>query len=141
MGDLGLSCRRCYPQVKMDQEAIDEIKRHFGVVSEQIRGDVRAVAEALVVFREETTRRFDEVEQRFEQVDRRFDAIAHRFEQVDRRFDEVDRKFEQVGHEFEETRSLIRLSYTELDRRVRTVETEVAELRARLERVEARQGA
>ena len=43
-----------------------------------------------------------------------------------------------VTQEFEETRSLIRLSYCELDRRVKGLETDVADLRARLERVEER---
>ena len=51
---------------------------------------------------------------------------------------DVGRRFEEVGHEFEETRALIRLSYTELDRRVRTIEPEMVDLRARLERVEGR---
>lgn len=70
----------------MDRETVDEIKRHFGVVSEQIRSDVRVVAEALDPLRTD-----------------------------------VERRFEEVGHEFEETRALIRLSHTELDRRVRTI--------------------
>jgi len=87
----------------MDRETVDEIKRHFGVVSEQLRSDVRAVAEALDVFRAD-----------------------------------VGGRFEEVGREFEETRALIRLSYTELDRRVRSIESEMAELRTRLERVEGR---
>ena len=43
-----------------------------------------------------------------------------------------------VAREFEETRGLIRLSYGELDRRVRGLESEVADLRTRLDRVEAR---
>ena len=43
-----------------------------------------------------------------------------------------------VAREFEETRALIRLSYGELERRVRTLETEMADLRERLERVEGR---
>jgi uncharacterized protein YceH (UPF0502 family) len=44
----------------------------------------------------------------------------------------------EMAQEFEETRSLIRLSYGELDRRVKSLETEVADLRTRLERVEDR---
>ena len=43
-----------------------------------------------------------------------------------------------VAREFEETRALVRLSHGELHRRVRTLETEMADLRERLERVEGR---
>jgi uncharacterized protein YceH (UPF0502 family) len=42
----------------------------------------------------------------------------------------------EVAREFEETRALVRLSYGQIDRRVRTLETEMADLRERLERVE-----
>ena len=91
------------PSDAMDQEAVDEIKRHFGVAGEQLRSDVRAVAEAVGALRTDVNRRFDE-----------------------------------AGREFEETRALIRLSYSELDRRVRTMETEMADLRTRLDRVEER---
>ena len=41
-----------------------------------------------------------------------------------------------VAREFEETRALIRLSYGQLDSRLRTLETEMADVRERLERVE-----
>ena len=29
----------------MDRETVDEIKRHFGIVAEDLRSDIRAVAE------------------------------------------------------------------------------------------------
>jgi transposase-like protein len=91
----------------MDRETVEEIKRHFGVVAEQLRSDVRAVAEG----------------QQALQAEMRRELSAVRTE---------------VARESEETRALIRLSYGEIDRRVRSLETELAELRARLERVESR---
>jgi uncharacterized protein YceH (UPF0502 family) len=87
----------------MDRETVEEIKRHFGVVAEDLRDEIRAVAEG--------------------QQDLRRELDGFRGE---------------VTREFEETRALIRLSYGELDRRVRGLESEVADLRTRLERVEAR---
>ena len=52
----------------MDPEAVDEIKRHFGVVAEGLRADVQAVAEGvqrlgdrLDDFRRETQSEFQEV--------------------------------------------------------------------------------
>jgi hypothetical protein len=44
-----------------------------------------------------------------------------------------------VRREFVETQSMIRLSYSELDRRLRDLETDVGQLKGRLERLEARQ--
>ncbi len=87
----------------MDRDTVDEIKHHFGIIAEDLRGDIRAVAEGQALLRKE--------------------LVTFR---------------EDVGHEFEETRALIRLSYAELDRRVRTLESDVAALRNRLDRVEGR---
>lgn len=87
----------------MDHETIEEVKRHFGIVAEALRSDVRAVAEGLQAHREDF--------QSFRQ---------------------------QLAGEFDDTRGIVRLSYGELDRRVRSLETEVADLRDRLERVEGR---
>ena len=87
----------------MDDQTVEEIKRHFGIVAEGVRGDIRALAEGqLEIRREMGVFRAD------------------------------------VSREFEETRALIRLSYGELDRRVKGLETEVADLRTRLERLEDR---
>lgn len=51
---------------------------------------------------------------------------------------EMNERFSEVRAEFEEVKAMIRFSYAELDRRLRTVESEVTDLRARLEKVEAR---
>jgi uncharacterized protein YceH (UPF0502 family) len=91
----------------MDRETVEEVKRHFGVVAEQLRSDLRGVAEG----------------QQALQAEMRRDLSATRTE---------------LARESDETRALIRLSYGEIDRRVRSLETEVADLRARLERVEGR---
>jgi ABC-type phosphate transport system auxiliary subunit len=91
----------------MDRETVEEIKRHFGIVVEDVRDEVRGVAEGVETLREEIRRELKDVKS-------------------------------GMAQEFEETRSLIRLSYGELDRRVKSLETEIADLRTRLERVEDR---
>jgi len=91
----------------MDRETVDEIERRFGIIAEDLRGDVRAVAEGQQALRAELHREFSSVRS-------------------------------DVARESEETRALIRLSYGELDRRVRDLETDVADLRVRLQRVEGR---
>jgi hypothetical protein len=71
----------------VDSADVTELKRHFGVVVEQVRSEVRLVAEGVSAGRAETA--------------------AFR---------------EEVRTEFEEVRAMIRLSYAELDRRLRTLE-------------------
>lgn len=87
----------------MDAETVEEIKRHFGIVAEDLRSEIRAVAEGV-------------------------QTLSAR----------VDLFETNVKAEFEEVKAMIRFSYAELDRRLRTVESEVTDLRARLEKVEAR---
>ena len=72
----------------MDRETVEEIKRHFGVVVEELGGDIRALAEGQ------------------SEIRREMDAFKA-----------------EVSREFEETRSLVRPSYGELDRRVTDLET------------------
>ena len=89
----------------MDRETVDEIKRHFGVVAEGLRTEIKIVAEAVQGVRSELV--------------------------------EFKR---DVKEEFNEVRALIRLSYGQLDQRLTSLESDVSDLRARLEKVEARLG-
>jgi hypothetical protein len=45
----------------MDRETVEEIKRHFGAVAEQLRSDVRAVAEGQQAVQAEMRREFSAV--------------------------------------------------------------------------------
>lgn len=87
----------------MDSTEVSEIKRHFGVVADALRTEIRQVAEAVSA------------------VDSRLGAFR-----------------DEVAREFEETRAMIRLSYSELDRRLRTLENGYVSLESRVERLEAR---
>lgn len=88
----------------MDQETADEIKRHFNVVAEGLRSDIRALAEGLGA----NTDRLDRLEMRFDGFENRFDGFENRFDSFENR----------VTAEFKETRAMIRLSYGELERRI-----------------------
>jgi len=92
-------------RVAMDRESIDEIKRHFGVLQEELRSDVKAVAEGQEALRDEMRR-------------------------------EISAARTEVAHEAQETRALLRLSYSELDRRVKSLESEMEDFRIRIERLE-----
>lgn len=56
----------------MDSETIDEIKRHFGIVAEDLRSEIRAVAEGQVALRDELTRDLFEFRQ---EVRAEFDEV------------------------------------------------------------------
>ena len=94
----------------MDRDTTEEIKRHFNVVAESLRGEIRTVAEGVGA----NTDRLDQIEERLDRLEAR------------------------VAEEAAETRAMIRLSFGELDRRIRSLEGDVAALRTRLERLEAR---
>jgi polyhydroxyalkanoate synthesis regulator phasin len=93
----------------MDADTVEEIKRHFGIVAEDLRSEIRAVAEGQELLREQLTSKIDGLER-------------------------------EIHSEFEEAKAMIRFSYAELDRRIHTLETEVSDLRVRLERLEALAG-
>lgn len=88
----------------MNDEQMEEIKRHFGVVAEGLEHKIQLVAEGVA--------NLDEKLERFRQ---------------------------EVTEEFKEVKSMIKFSYTELDRRMTTIEGEVSSLKSRMERLEARQ--
>jgi predicted RNase H-like nuclease (RuvC/YqgF family) len=75
---------------------------------------------------------------------RHFDVVAEglssEIRQVAEGVASLDSRFErfqvEVKEEFREVRSMIKLSYTELDRRLNTLETSVHSLEARVERLE-----
>ena len=88
----------------MNGEQIEEIKRHFGVVAEALRSDIRQIAEGHAVIRHELREMRDE-----------------------------------FRDEFKEMRALMRLSFSQLDQRIRALETDISTLKARMDRLESSQ--
>ena len=109
--------------------------------------------------------RFDKVDQQFEKVDQRFNKVDQRFDDLHRHFDTVAEnlvgQIQQVAEgvvlanerldrvesgldlfeqhttaEFGEVKSMIRLSYAELERRLGTLESTVLDLAHRVEALE-----
>lgn len=118
--------------------ADDDLKRLFDEMRQE-----NAAAHA------ETRRRFEEnaaahVETRryfavaVERMDARFDALAETVglldEKLDRKTAALDEKIERTAAE---TQAMIKFSHAELDRRFRTLEDTVADLQARVERLES----
>jgi len=138
----------------MDDETI---KRYMGVLVEQVTDQIKIVAEGHMMLVERFDRvdeRLDGMDQRFDQVDQRLDGMDQRFDQVDQRLDGMDQRLstvegeltafrgefhafaQDVGRQFSEVRSMIKLSYAEIDGRITTLERDLFDLRSRVERLE-----
>lgn len=79
----------------------------------------------------ETRRHFDVVA---EGLQSKIEAVAEGVLSCNER---IDRLEERMKEEFANTRAMIRFSHHELDRRVQALETAVADMQARLERLES----
>ena len=71
----------------MSNEEIEEIKRHFGVVAESLRGDIRQIAEGHAVIRHELQSRREEVRDEFKET-RALMKVS--FSQLDQRIDNLE---------------------------------------------------
>lgn len=85
----------------MNDAQVEEIKRHFGVVAEALRSDIRQIAEGHSGLRRD-----------------------------------IQDLREEFRDEFKEMRALMRLSFSQLDQRMRTLETDISTLKARMDRLE-----
>ena len=101
------------------EQRLDEHDREFA----QARLDRKSL-------REELVRRIGVVE---EQLREEVQIVAEGVGTMD---EKLDRFREETTHEFGETRAMIRLSYNELDRRLRSLETRTEDLDVRLRRLE-----
>lgn len=94
---------------RLIDESASGTRRHFDVVAEELKHQVHLVGE----------------------------GVTSNGERTDRIVTRLDRLEDGLHREFEEVRSMIRLSYTELDRRLRSLEEIVGTLQARMDRMEA----
>ena len=94
---------------RLIEESAARSRQHFDVVAEDLKHHVQLVAE----------------------------GVSSQGERTDRIASRIDRLEDGLHREFEEVRSMIRLSYTELDRRLRSLEEMVSALQARMDRVES----
>jgi DNA-binding HxlR family transcriptional regulator len=112
-----------------------ETRRHFDVVAEDMRRHVDAAAE-------ETRRHVDGAA---EVTRRHFDIVAEELKQhvqlalegVSANSARIDQLREEIKEEFVELSSMIRISYAQLDRRLRTLEEIVSGLLTRVDRLES----
>jgi chromosome segregation ATPase len=122
-----------------------ETRRHFDTVADGLRSGVKSDLEGLWSdIRSEMQELRAETREEISGVRRHFDVVAESLRSDIRLVAEgvatVDGKLQhfqaEVKEEFTEVRSMIKLSYTELDRRLHTLETSVHSLEERVERLE-----
>ena len=88
----------------MNPEQLEEIKRHFSVVSEALKSDIRWIAEC------HTT-------------------LCH----------ELEEPRGEIGDELKEMHALPQLSFSQFDQRSHTLETDLSDLKNRIDRLETSQ--
>ena len=103
-----------------NRQLFQETRRHFDVVGERLEHKIALVAEGVVAANE------------------RIDRLSNRVDEIDAKFEgKIDSLAADMAREFDNTRSMIKFSHHELDRRVRTLEETVADLQSRVERLES----
>jgi len=88
----------------MDTETAEEVKRHFNVVAEGLRADIRVV----IVGVSANTERLERVEVRLDRVEVRFDRVEVRLDRVEGRLTGVERRLTGVESEIGAVKSMIR---------------------------------
>ena len=77
-------------------DAFETARRHTDIRVEDVRDDLRKVAEGVATLTMVVQDMGARFERRFETVDRRFETIDRRFEAVDRRFDAIDSRIDTL---------------------------------------------
>jgi hypothetical protein len=111
----------------MDSETAEEIKRHFDVVADGLRAEVRDLRQHTDVGMRELR---SELRAEIQDVKRHSDVIAESLrgeirivaEGVAGLDEKFTHEFRNVRQEIGEVKSLVRLSYGDLDRRVQRLE-------------------
>jgi len=99
----------------VEDKTAEEIKRHFDVVAESLKDEIKLVAEGHSI------------------LDRKIDGLD-RIDKVDRKIDEFRK---ENAEEHREVLSAIKFSYAELDHRIVTLENKFTDVEKRVSRLEA----
>lgn len=109
----------------------EEIIHEFHVVSEGMMDHIKLLAEG-----------HSGVVQKLDRVENRIEGVENRLDKVENRLDHMETKLDHMGKENErqhiETRALIKLSFSELDNRLSSLELQVKELKEWRKQVQER---
>jgi archaellum component FlaC len=146
----------------VDRRDLDEIKQHIGVVAGRLESKIELIAEGHALLRAEMKTSIGEVKTEVKELRSEVDVVKHEVgglnskvgdlqSDVDVVKSEVGGLRSKVGElksdvgafrsevklDFSDVRSMIKLSYAEIDTRIGNLERDVADLKERVESVEA----
>lgn len=115
--------------IKQDNE---QTRRHFDVVAESLKSEIRVIAEGHGVLVE-----------KIDGLGTRMDSLETKVDRLDTRMDHLETKLDgfivETRTNFEEVRASIKFSYAELDRRLTFLESGFKDLSSRMASIESRQ--
>ncbi len=129
----------------MEDRAVEEIKRHFDVVAESLKDEIKLIAEGHVLlnkkiddlredvdeFRKENAEEHTLINKRIDEF-RKENAEEHAI--LNKRIDDLRK---ENAEEHGEILSAIKFSYAELDRRIVVLEDRFADIEKRVSRLES----
>jgi archaellum component FlaC len=138
------SARKDSDMKKYLQEFRKEILHQFHMISEGLIDQIKLLAEGhsgIIQRLDRVDTRLDGMETRLDRVETRFDGVENRLDGVETRLDAVDISLDRLAKEnerqHEETRALVKISFSELDRRISNLELQVKDLQEWRKQIEA----
>lgn len=113
----------------------DDLEKSLGRFKEEIIHEFHVVSEGLMDHIKLLVEGHSGVVQRLDRVDTRFDQVETRLDRVDTRLDHMGKENER---QHIETRALIKLSFSELDKRLSDLESQVKELQDWRKQIQSR---
>jgi len=123
-GRTNLSARQGNATKKDLEDFKNEILHQFHIISEGLIDQIKLLAEG-----------HSGIIQRLDRVETRLDRVETRLDGVETRLDYMAKENER---QHEETRALVKLSFSELDKRISSLESQVKELQEWRKDVESR---
>lgn len=118
--------------IKKDLQTFkDEIVQQFHLISGGLIDQIKLLAEG----HSGMIQRFDRMETRLDGVETRLDRMETKFDHLEKRFDHLEKENER---QHLETRSLVKISFSELDRRLSTLEVQMKEIQDWKKQIESR---
>jgi len=120
------------------EEFKKEIIHQFHMISEGLIDQIKLLAEGhsgIIQRLDRTDTRLEGVETKLDRVETRLDGVEARLDGVQTRLDYMAKENER---QHEETRALVKLSFSELDKRISNLESQVKDLQEWRKQVEAR---
>jgi chromosome segregation ATPase len=116
-------------KTKAEKKNNNQGNDYTAVLLEQMRDEIKGVAEGVMNLNEKMDRRFGEVEKRFDAVDGRLNGIDSRLNGVESRLGTLDGRFDKLEAE-------MKSSFKSVMEYLSRIEDEIVDIKKRLKRIE-----